>query len=145
MPSLKKRRRTQIVLLASVLLMAGTGLVVYASRDAFEFFRSPAQIATDPPRPGERFRLGGVVKEGTWERGDIHRFVVTDYQADFPVTYTGIVPDLFREGQGTIVTGTIEEGVFVATRVLARHDEDYMPREVADALKEQGVYRTFDE
>ncbi len=147
MASLKKRRRTQIVILAAVFLTAATALVIYASRDAFEFFRSPSDIATDPPRENERFRLGGLVKEGTWQRGDTHSFVVTDLSADFPVTYTGIVPDLFREGQGTIVTGRIEDGIFVATEVLARHDEDYMPREVADALKEQGLYKetqTFD-
>ncbi|MEM9811270.1 MAG: cytochrome c maturation protein CcmE [Pseudomonadota bacterium] len=138
---LKKRRRMQIAVIATVLLAVATALVIVGARDAFQFFRSPAQIAEDPPRPGERFRLGGVVKAGTWQQGDPHEFVVTDFDADFPVRYRGILPDLFREGQGTIVTGQIEGGVFVATEVLARHDEDYMPRELADALKDRGVYR----
>ncbi len=141
MAGLKKQKRIQLVVIAAVLLTVASGLVIYAARDAFEFFRSPSDIASDPPRPNERFRLGGLVKEGTWQSGDVHRFVVTDLEADFPVEFTGIVPDLFREGQGTIVTGTIEGEVFVATDVLARHDEDYMPKEVADALKERGVYQ----
>ncbi|NNU80563.1 cytochrome c maturation protein CcmE [Halovulum dunhuangense] len=141
MAGLKKKRRIQLLMAGAGLLVAATGLVIYAGRDAFEFFRSPSQLATDPPRVGERFRLGGLVKEGSWVRnGETHLFVVTDMTSDFPVSYTGIVPDLFREGQGTVVTGTIEDGVFRATEVLARHDEQYMPKEVIDALKEQGVY-----
>lgn len=141
MAGLKKKRRIQLVLVGAVLMTVATGLVIYAGRDAFEFFRSPSDIALDPPRQGERFRLGGLVKDETWERGETHRFVVTDTNEDFPVVYTGILPDLFREGQGTVVTGQIQDGVFVATEVLAKHDETYMPREVVDALKEQGVYR----
>ena len=142
MAGLKKKRRIQLIAVATVLLAIAAGLGIYAGRDAFEFFRSPSQIALDPPRPGERFRLGGLVKEGSWvKQGESHEFTVTDINADYPVRYTGIVPDLFREGQGTVVTGTIEDGTFVATEVLAKHDETYMPREVVDALKEQGVYQ----
>ncbi len=141
MAGLKKKRRIQMILAGAVLLSVATALVIYAGRDAFEFFRSPSDIALDPPRPGERFRLGGLVKEDSWQRGQTHSFVVTDTNADFPVRYEGILPDLFREGQGTVVTGKIEEGVFVATEVLAKHDETYMPAEVVDALKEQGVFR----
>ncbi len=142
MAGLKKKRRIRLIAIAAVLLAIAAGLGIYAGRDAFEFFRSPSQIAEDPPRAGERFRLGGLVKEGSWvKQGESHEFVVTDINADFPVRYTGIVPDLFREGQGTVVTGSIEDGTFVATEVLAKHDETYMPREVVDALKEQGVYQ----
>ncbi|MEM9780374.1 MAG: cytochrome c maturation protein CcmE [Pseudomonadota bacterium] len=141
MAGLKKRRRIQLVMVGGILLTIATGLVIYAGRDAFEFFRSPSDIAEDPPRPGERFRLGGLVKEDTWQRGQTHFFVVTDTAMDYPVRYEGIMPDLFREGQGTVVTGQIEDGVFVASEVLAKHDETYMPTEVVDALKEQGVYR----
>ena len=141
MAGLKKKRRIQLVAIAAVFLTVATGLVIYAGRDAFEFFRSPSDIASFPPREGERFRLGGLVKEGSWDRGETHRFVITDTNADFPVSYRGILPDLFREGQGTIVTGTIEGDVFVASEVLAKHDEAYMPKEVIDALKEQGVYQ----
>ena len=141
MAGLKKKRRIQLILIGAAMLGTASALVIFAGRDAFEFFRSPSDIAAEPPRPGERFRLGGLVKEGSWQRGPVHRFVVTDLNADYPVEYTGIVPDLFSEGQGTVVTGTIENGVFVATDVLAKHDETYMPREVIDSLKEQGVYR----
>ncbi|MEM9643066.1 MAG: cytochrome c maturation protein CcmE [Pseudomonadota bacterium] len=141
MAGLKKKRRVQLVLAGATLLVFATGLMIYAGRDAFEFFRSPSDIALDPPRPGERFRLGGLVKEDSWQRGQVHTFVITDTASDFPVRYEGIMPDLFREGQGTVVTGQIEDGVFLATEVLAKHDETYMPTEVIDALKEQGVYR----
>ncbi|QHQ34481.1 cytochrome c maturation protein CcmE [Algicella marina] len=141
MAGLRKKQRIHLVIIAGCLLAVASALVIYAARDAFEFFRSPSDIAADPPRENERFRLGGLVKEGSWEPGDEHRFVITDLDADFPVVFRGIVPDLFREGQGTIVTGVIEDGVFVATDVLAKHDEEYMPKEVADALKERGVFK----
>ncbi len=140
---LKKRRRIQLVLIGAVFLTLSTGIIGYAMRDGIEFFRSPSQIAADPPRLGERFRLGGLVEEGSLERGrgSEVRFTVTDGGATTRVAFDGILPDLFREGQGVITTGRLEDGVFVASEVLARHDESYMPREVADALKEQGLYR----
>ena len=141
MAGLKKKRRIKLLAAGAVLILVATGLGIYAGRDAFEFFRSPSDIAEAQPRPGERFRLGGLVKEGSWQRGEEHRFVITDMANDYPVRYRGIVPDLFREGQGTVVTGTIENGEFVATEVLAKHDETYMPREVIDSLKAQGVYQ----
>ena len=141
MAGLKKKRRMQMVGVGALFLVVATALVIYAGRDAFEFFRSPSDIAAEPPRAGERFRLGGLVKDGSWQRGETHRFVITDTNMDFPVEFNGILPDLFREGQGTIVTGKIEGDVFVASEVLAKHDETYMPREVIDSLKEQGVYQ----
>ncbi len=140
---LKKRRRIQLVIIGAVLLALGTGIIGYAMRDGIEFFRSPSQIATHPPEPNERFRLGGLVEEGSITRGQGAEvsFVVTDGGAVTPVVFEGILPDLFMEGQGVITTGAMRDGVFVASEVLARHDESYMPKEVADALKEQGVYR----
>ena len=139
---LKKRRRIQLVAIAAVLLAAATAIVGYAMRDGIEFFRSPSQLAAEPPDPGERFRLGGLVAEGTVARdGGEVRFEVTDGGAAVPVVFAGIPPDLFREGQGVIATGRLENGTFVASEILAKHDEQYMPREVADALKEQGVFR----
>ena len=141
MAGLRKKRRIQIVVAGFALLFAAAALIGYAMQDGIQLFRAPAQIAADPPRPGERFRLGGLVKAGSWQKGETHRFVVTDTSAEVAVEYAGIVPDLFREGQGTIVTGTLEDGVFRATEVLAKHDEQYMPKEVADALKEQGVFK----
>jgi cytochrome c-type biogenesis protein CcmE len=143
MRSLRKKRRIQLVCISAVMLAVATAIIGYAMRDGIEFFRSPSQIASDPPREGERFRLGGLVEEGSVVRGDgeIVRFVVTDGGGAMPVVFAGILPDLFREGQGVVTTGRIEDGVFVASEVLARHDESYMPKEVADALAEQGLLR----
>jgi cytochrome c-type biogenesis protein CcmE len=139
---LKKRRRIRLVIVGAGLLALATALVGYAMRDGIEFFRSPSQLATHPARDGERFRLGGLVTEGSVVReGGQVRFTVTDGGATLPVVFTGILPDLFREGQGVIATGRLEGGVFTATEVLARHDESYMPKEVAEALKEQGLFR----
>lgn len=138
----RKRRRIQMVVAGAVLLAAATAIVGYAMRDGIEFFRSPSQLATHPPHDGERFRLGGLVEEGSVVRdGDAVHFVVTDGGASVPVAFSGLLPDLFREGQGVIATGTLDGDTFTATEVLARHDESYMPKEVADALKEQGVFR----
>ncbi|MFN6952869.1 MAG: cytochrome c maturation protein CcmE [Albidovulum sp.] len=142
MKGLKKQRRIQIVALAAVALIGATGLVGYAMRDGINFFRSPTQVVEDPPREGETFRIGGLVVEGSIRRGagtEIS-FAVTDTNATVPVRYTGLLPDLFGEGQGMVALGRMEGDTFVATEVLAKHDEKYMPKEVVDALKEQGVY-----
>lgn len=141
MATLRKKRRITLIALGLTMMFAATALTIYAIGEGGQFFRSPSDIVSDPPKEGEVFRLGGLVKDGSWEKGQIHAFVVTDTNLEFPASYEGIVPDLFREGQGTILTGQIQNGVFVATEVLARHDEDYMPKEVADALKEQGLYQ----
>jgi cytochrome c-type biogenesis protein CcmE len=139
---LRKRRRIQMIVAGAVLLAAATGIIGYAMRDGIEFFRAPSQLAEHPPGPGERFRLGGLVEEGSVVRdGRSVRFVVTDGGASVPVTFSGLLPDLFREGQGVIATGALDGDTFTATEVLARHDESYMPKEVAEALKEQGLFR----
>ncbi len=140
MAGLKKKRRIQMIVAGLTLMFLAAGLMGYAFQDGIEFFRSPTQVAQDHPRPNERFRLGGLIKEGSWVKGDTHHFVITDNNAEVPVSYTGILPDLFNEGQGTIATGRLVNGEFVATEVLAKHDEKYMPAEVVDALKEQGMY-----
>lgn len=143
MKGLKKRRRVQVILLAVVALALSTALIGYAMRDGINFFRSPSQVVTDPPRPGEVFRIGGLVSEGSIVRGEGEtiRFSVTDTNETVAVEYTGILPDLFAEGQGMVGTGSMQGEVFVATEILAKHDETYMPAEVVDALKEQGVYK----
>jgi cytochrome c-type biogenesis protein CcmE len=143
MGGLRKRRRIQLLATGFLMLAVATVLVGYALRDGIEFFRSPSQITLDPPRDGERFRLGGLVEQGSVVRGDGEsvRFIVTDGGAVTPVVFAGILPDLFREGQGVVTTGELKDGVFVATEVLAKHDESYMPKEVAEALKEQGLFR----
>lgn len=143
MKGLKKQRRVQIIVLAFVALAVSTGLIGYALQDGINFFRSPTQVVEDPPRVGEVFRIGGLVEEGSIQRGQSETvsFRVTDTNQTIPVRYTGILPDLFSEGQGMVGTGSMEDGTFIATEILAKHDETYMPAEVIDALKEQGVYQ----
>ena len=143
MIGLKKKRRIQIVVLAFVALAGSTALIGYAMQDGINFFRSPSQIAADPPMPSEVFRIGGLVEAGSVQRGngETITFAVTDGGATVPVAYTGILPDLFGEGQGMVATGSLVTGTFEATEILAKHDESYMPKEVIDALKEQGVYK----
>jgi cytochrome c-type biogenesis protein CcmE len=143
MKSLKKKRRVQVIVVAALALALSTALVGYAMRDGINFFRSPVQVVEEPPRAGEVFRLGGLVEEGSIVRGqgETVTFRVTDGGATIPVAYTGILPDLFSENQGMVGTGVMEDGVFVAREILAKHDETYMPKEVMDALKEQGVYK----
>jgi cytochrome c-type biogenesis protein CcmE len=140
---LKKQRRIQVIALAAVALIGATGLIGYAMQDGINYFRSPSQVMTEPPREGETFRIGGLVVEGSIRRGEGTEvgFAVTDTNATVPVRFTGILPDLFGEGQGMIALGRMEGDTFVATEVLAKHDETYMPKEVVDALKEQGVYK----
>lgn len=139
---LKKQRRIQIIALAAVALLGATGLVGYAMRDGINFFRSPTQVVEEPPSEGEVFRIGGLVEEGSVIRGqgETITFRVTDMNQSVPVAYTGVLPDLFAEGQGMVGTGSMVGDTFQATEILARHDETYMPKEVVDALKEQGVY-----
>ncbi len=143
MKSLKKKRRIQVIVLAAVALAVSTALIGYAMRDGINFFRSPSQVVEAPPGPAETFRIGGLVEEGTLVRGqgETVTFRVTDGGASVPVSYTGVLPDLFGEGEGMVGTGRYVDGVFQASEILARHDETYMPKEVIDALKEQGVYQ----
>lgn len=143
MKSLKKKRRIQVLLVAVLALIISTGMIGYAMRDGINFFRAPSQMAENPPKPGEVFRLGGLVEEGSIKRGmgETITFNVTDGGAVVPVRFTGVLPDLFGENQGMIGTGSMEGATFVADEILAKHDESYMPKEVVDALKEQGVYK----
>jgi cytochrome c-type biogenesis protein CcmE len=131
MKTLKKKRRVQIIALAAVALVVSTALIGYAMRDGINFFRSPTQVVDEPPAPTEVFRIGGLVEDGSLVRGDGEtiRFNVT------------VLPDLFEENQGMVGMGSYRDGVFEATEILAKHDEDYMPKEVVDSLKEQGVYQ----
>lgn len=142
MKNLKKKRRVQVILLAFVALAVSTALIGYGMRDGINFFRSPSEVAEAPPGPTEVFRIGGLVEEGTLVRGEGETvtFSVTDGGASIPVAFTGVLPDLFEENQGMVGTGRYMDGVFVADEILAKHDETYMPKEVVDALKEQGVY-----
>ena len=143
MKGLKKQRRIQIILVAVVALAGSTAMIGYAMRDGINYFRTPTQVAEAPPPPSEVFRIGGLVVDGSLTRGEGNTitFQVWDTNKTVPVRFTGVLPDLFGEGQGMVGTGSLVDGTFVATDILAKHDEKYMPKEVIDALKEQGVYK----
>jgi cytochrome c-type biogenesis protein CcmE len=139
----KQRRLTMIGGSLAVLALAAA-LVLNAMRDSIVFFSTPDMVAEKHIPPGKRFRLGGLVEKGSVVRGDnlAVSFKVSDGNATLPVSFTGILPDLFREGQGVVAEGALDQsGVFKADTVLAKHDENYMPREVADALKKQGHWK----
>lgn len=146
MRGLKKQRRIQIVIVAALALTLSTALIGYALRDGINFFRPPAEVAENPPPPDEVFRIGGMVEEGTLVRGqgETITFNVTDFAASIPVSYTGVLPDLFGEGEGMVGTGSLVDGVFIVQPdgLLARHDETYMPAEVTEALEAQGYTMT---
>jgi cytochrome c-type biogenesis protein CcmE len=140
----RKQRRLTLIGTAGAVLAVAAGLVLYALSDRIVFFNSPSDIRANAPGPGQRIRLGGLVVEGSLVKGSQGsvRFAVTDGAETVQVAYRGILPDLFREGQGVVTEGVLEPGGgFAADTVLAKHDENYMPKEVADALKKQGVWR----
>lgn len=140
----RKRRRLIVIGMVGSMLAAAAGLVLVALSDRITFFRSPSEIVAGKVKPGEAIRLGGLVVEGSISRAEGQRilFQVTDGGANVPVEYVGLMPDLFREGQGVVAEGRLDaDGRFRATSVLAKHDEAYMPREVADALKKQGHWQ----
>ena len=147
----KQRRLTMIALLGSV-LSATAGIVAYALTDTISYYKVPGELAQEHLKPGTRIRLGGLVKEGSLDKSDrmMIKFVVQDAQVSGKVEYAllpGVqLPDLFAEGQGVVAEGALEpSGVFKADKILAKHDEKYMAREVADKLKEQGHWIPGDE
>jgi cytochrome c-type biogenesis protein CcmE len=140
----RKRQRLVLVIVALLLLGGATALVLAAFNDNIAFFVSPSDIAAGKVEAGRRFRIGGLVVEGSVARGSGHEvhFALTDMAHQVQVVYGGLLPDLFREGQGIVAQGTLRaDGVFEASEVLAKHDETYMPREVADALKKSGHWQ----
>jgi cytochrome c-type biogenesis protein CcmE len=140
----RKKKRLYLLLLCGLGLGSATALTLTAFQDNLVFFRSPSDIAREAPGPERAFRLGGLVETGSLTRSTeagrpLARFVVTDGAAKVPVAFGGVLPDLFREGQGVVTLGKLgRDGVFLASEVLARHDETYMPPDVADALKRSG-------
>ncbi len=144
----RKRRRLYFVVTGMATLAVAAALVLSALEDSIVFFYSPSQLAENPPPPDRRIRIGGLVVEGSVKRGAdglTVRFAVTDNARTVPVSYRGILPDLFREGQGVVAEGRMgADGGFNADEVLARHDETYMPPEVAEALKQAGVWQGKD-
>jgi cytochrome c-type biogenesis protein CcmE len=139
----RKQRRLTLIGLALAILGLAAALALSALRDNIVFFHSPTEIAAKKVEPGARIRLGGLVKQGSVKREGLQaRFEVTDGNASLRVLYVGVLPDLFREGQGVVAEGAMEVGgTFRADTVLTKHDENYMPREVVDALKQQGVWQ----
>ena len=140
----RKQRRATFIFVSLGILGIAAGLVLYALSDSVTFFYSPSDVAERGVEPGERIRLGGLVEPGSLEKlGDANvRFNVTDFVETIVVTHRGVLPDLFREGRGVVAEGTIQpDGTFAADKVLAKHDEKYMPPEVADALKKTGNWQ----
>lgn len=140
------RKKKRLALIATALSVFGLaiGLTLYSLRDSIVFFYGPTEYLAKAPAPGTRLRIGGLVEKGSFKKegGEKVVFAVTDMKHQVEVAYTGLLPDLFREGQGAVVEGTVEpNGSFFADSVLAKHDERYMPKEVADALKKSGVWK----
>ena len=140
----RKRQRLVVIGLAALLLGGAAALILTALEDTIAFFISPTEVAAGELEPGRNFRVGGLVVDGSVERlsdGSV-RFALTDTAHEVSVVYRGILPDLFREGQGIVAQGTLDDGmVFQASEILAKHDENYMPKEVADALKQAGYWQ----
>lgn len=141
---LRKKQRLALVILALLLIGGAAGLVLAALRDKVAFFVAPSDVVSQQLDPGKRFRLGGLVVEGSIKReadGTV-RFALTDTAERVEVVYKGLLPDLFRDGQGVVAQGVLRpDRVFEASEVLAKHDENYMPKEVADALKQAGYWK----
>ena len=140
----RKQRRTLLIGICVSVLAVAVTLVFVALKDTVAFFYSPTQITEKEIKPGQRIRLGGLVEKGSVIRGEgtVVKFAVTDTNKTIKVNFKGILPDLFREGQGVVTEGYLQaDGSFKADNVLAKHDENYMPREVAESLKEQGVWK----
>ncbi len=140
----RKQRRFAVIATGLGILGVAVALVLVALEDTIVFFYGPTEVAEKSIKPGERFRLGGLVADGSVVRGEgkAVKFVVTDTNKTVPVQYVGILPDLFREGQGVVAEGKLNvSGTFEADSVLAKHDETYMPPEVADMLKKQGQWK----
>lgn len=138
----RKRRRMYFLLLGLAGVGAGVALALSAFQDSIVFFRSPTEVVEGKVATGQRLQIGGLVEAGSVVKdGQNVSFAVTDMAHTVKVKYTGLLPDLFREGQGVVAEGKMEHGVFMASTILAKHDENYMPKEVADALKKSGHWQ----
>jgi cytochrome c-type biogenesis protein CcmE len=140
----RKAKRLTLIFGALAVLGLAAGLIMFALRDNIVFFYTPTQLAEKHPATGARLRIGGLVKQGSLVKGEGRdvSFVITDNEKELAATYTGLLPDLFREGQGVVADGVLaSDGKFRADSVLAKHDETYMPKEVAEALKKQGHWK----
>ena len=139
----RKHKRLTFVMIGLLLLGSSAALILTAFEDNIVFFYSPTELADKKPEPAQRLRIGGLVMAGSVEKleGAVVAFAITDTAKTVTVQYKGILPDLFREGQGVVAEGHLKGGVFQADEVLAKHDENYMPPEVAEALKKSGQWK----
>lgn len=147
MKTLRKKGRIQLLAVSAILLIIASVLIGYGFREGISYFRNPTQVLADLPGPKETFRVGGLVQPNSIQKntdGSIE-FEIGDLESSIRVVYIGILPDLFTEGQGAIALGNYVNGVFEATEILAKHDEKYMPKEIADTLKEQGLFKPVGE
>lgn len=138
----RKQKRFAVIAGGLAILGLAVGLIAYALSSKITFFYTPSDIAEKGIETGRSIRLGGMVEAGSWKKGEgtQHHFVVTDTLKTLEVTFNGVLPDLFREGQGVVAEGVLlPDGTFAADTVLAKHDENYMPRELSDSLKARGV------
>ena len=141
----RKHKRLSFVALGIIILAIAASLILFAFKDNIVFFLSPTEITNKLQKneinPDQRLRIGGLVKKGSVTKGALNRFKVTDLNKSIIVEFKGLLPDLFREGQGIVAEGKYSNGVFTASEVLAKHDETYMPPEVAEALKKSGKWK----
>ncbi len=141
----RKHKRLTFVFLGGVILAIAASLMLFAFKDNIVFFLSPTEIIqksqSNEISSNQRLRIGGLVEKGSVNKGTINRFKVTDLKTSINVEFKGILPDLFREGQGIVAEGKYNNKIFTANEVLAKHDENYMPPEVADALKKSGKWK----
>ena len=141
----RKHKRLSFVALGIIILAIAASLILFAFKDNIVFFLSPTEITNkllkNEINPDQRLRIGGLVKKGSVTKGSLNRFKVTDLNKSIVVEFKGLLPDLFREGQGIVAEGKYSNGVFTASEVLAKHDETYMPPEVAEALKKSGKWK----
>ena len=145
----RKHKRLSFVGLGILILCAAASLILFAFEDNIVFFLSPTEITEkflkNQISPKQRLRIGGLVEKGSVIKGVINHFKVTDLNKSINVTFKGLLPDLFREGQGIVAEGRYDNAVFIASEVLAKHDETYMPPEVAAALKKSGKWKPVEE
>ncbi len=130
----RKGRRMALIGVGAALMAAAAGIVTYAFQDAIAFFVTPTELAAAPRGPEERLRIGGMVVEGSLQKGAVNTFRLTDFETEIEVRFEGVLPDLIKDGQGAVADGRVVDGVFVASEVLAKHDEKYMPAEIEDRI-----------
>ncbi|MEM7524514.1 MAG: cytochrome c maturation protein CcmE [Pseudomonadota bacterium] len=135
----RKKRRMTLIGVGAILIAGAATLVSIAFQDTIAFFVTPTELAAEPRGPEERLRIGGMVVEGSLQKGAMNVFRVTDFETEIEVRFEGVLPDLIKAGQGAVADGRVVDGVFIAEEVLAKHDEKYMPAEISDEVRERAA------